>query len=123
VLGVRALPTLEWQVANSVIAFVGVGAGVDWLHLSAERPPPGTTAGTSGSSVDPIAAGMLGLRVHLGRGVAALFALDADVNLLRHRYVIRTDEGTQSFFEPARVRPVALAGISLSLGGDDEARP
>ncbi len=123
VLGVRTLPTLEWQLSNSVIAFTGVGIGFDWLRMSAERPPLGATAGPAGSAVDPMATGMLGLRVHLGRGVAALFALQADVNLLRHRYVSRTAEGSESFFEPSRVRPVGIAGLSLSLGGQEETRP
>lgn len=122
-LGVRALPTLEWQVSNTVIAFVGVGAGLDWMRVSAERAPLGSTGGASNSAFDPMAAAMIGLRVHLGHGVAALLAFDTDLNLARHRYVTQTPEGAQSFFEPARIRPVALAGLSLSLGGQDEAHP
>jgi hypothetical protein len=117
-LGVRAVPTLEWQASDSVVAFAGLGAGADWVRITSQRPPPGTSGGAPGTSVDPIAAGMLGLRLRIGRGVAALLAFDADVELVRHRYVIQTPEGSQSFFEAARVRPVALAGFSVALDGD-----
>ena len=118
-LGTRLLPTVEWQVSRAVTAFVGLGGGVDWVRIAAERPPPGTVGQPAGNSVDIAVSAMLGLRLHLGGGVAALLALDADADLSPHHYVIQTPQGSQSFFEPARVRPVALAGLSLALGGDN----
>ena len=117
VFGARALPTLEWQASDSVVAFVGLGAGADWMRIASQRAPSGTVGAGPGTSVDPIAVGMLGLRLRIGRGVAALLALDADVDLARHRYVVQTAEGSQPFFEAARVRPVALAGLSVALDG------
>jgi hypothetical protein len=119
-LGARVLPTLEWQASESVLAFVGLGAGVDWIRVAPERPPAGAWGADGGSSVDPIVSGMLGVRLRLARGVAALLAVDADVDLVRHRYVIETAQGNQAFFEPGRLRPVALAGLSLALGRADE---
>ncbi|MES1175139.1 MAG: hypothetical protein ABUL62_12515 [Myxococcales bacterium] len=119
-LGGRLLPTLEWRANRALTAFVGVGGGVDWTRVSAEQPPPGTVGQGAGSSVDAMASAMLGVRLHLGGGVSALLALDADADLSRHQYVIQTPQGSQSFFEPARVRPIALAGLSLALDGASE---
>jgi hypothetical protein len=122
-VGARLLPTLEWHATGAVMVFVGLGGGADWIRISAERPPPGAVGQGSGSSVDAIAAGMLGLQLQLASGVAALLALDADADLSRHRYVIESPQGSQSFFEPARVRPVALAGLSVALNGSNASKP
>ena len=125
--GARALPTLEWQVSSSVVGFAGVGLGADWVRIKSERPPPGAVSNSPGSTIDPMACGMLGLRLRVAHGVAALLALDADLDLARHRYLIESPDGTgQPFFEPNRVRPVALVGLSVSLGSSretSEARP
>jgi hypothetical protein len=118
VLGARLLPMLEWHATQGVTPFVALGGGADWMRVASEHPPPGSMAQAASTSVDAIAAGMLGVRFHLGSSVAALLALDADVALTRHSYVIETAQGRGSFFEPARVRPVALAGLSVSWGGD-----
>ena len=122
-LGVRALPTLEWRASDTVSAFIGVGIGADWIRITSERPPPGAVGSGPGTSIDPIASSMLGVRLQFARGLAALLALDADIDLARHRYVIESPMmGSQAFFEPGRVRPVLLAGLSLALGrGDDHA--
>lgn len=117
-IGARVMPVVEWQATRLLTLFSGLGLGCDWLRIEAGQPPPGTTAETAHVTVDAMAAGMLGLRLRLGSGVAALLALDADLDLSRHRYVIQTPEGSQSFFEPARVRPLVLAGLSLSLGSE-----
>ena len=122
-VGLRALPLLEWQVASPVTTFAGVGGGLDWIQISGERPPPGAVSSSTERVLEPVASGMLGLRLALGRGVSALFAFDTDVVLVRHSYVVQTpDGGTAPFFEPPRVRPMALAGLSLSLGGGGESR-
>ena len=63
-----------------------------------------------------MASGLLGVRMHFTSAVAALIALDADVDLYRHRYVTQSAQGNQVFFEPSRVRPVVLAGLSVALG-------
>ncbi|HYQ28096.1 MAG TPA: hypothetical protein VER04_12790 [Polyangiaceae bacterium] len=118
VMGARLLPMIEWHATQVVRPFVALGGGADWMRVAAEYPPPGTMAQAASTSVDAIAAGMLGVRFHLGSSVAALLALDADVALTRHSYVIETPQGRESFFEPARVRPVALSGLSVSWGGD-----
>jgi hypothetical protein len=121
-LGARVLPMVEWQATQHVTAFAGVGGGGDWIQINGERLPPGATSSATETVWEPIASGMLGMRLNLGRGVSALFALDADVALARHRYVVQTPEGTESFFQPSRVRPIALAGLSLALLGGDEPR-
>ena len=120
-VGVRVLPTLEWQATPALTAFIGLGGGADWIRITAERPPQGAVGQTAGSSVDAIASGLFGVRLHLGGGLAALLALDADADLSRHRYVIATPAGNRAFFEPALVRPVALAGLAFSLAGADGA--
>jgi len=120
-LGARVLPTLEWSASRALTAFIGVGGGADWTRISAEQPPPGTLGQRAGSNVDAMLSAMLGVRLHLGGGVAALLALDADVDLSPHRYVIETPRGNQAFFEPTRVRPVTLVGLSLALGGGSRA--
>jgi len=121
--GVRLLPLLEGQASRKVTAFAGVGGGGDWVQVNGVRPPPGAISSNSDTSFEPMASAMIGLRLLLGRGLTAWVALDADVDLERHRYVVRTSEGNESFFQPSRVRPLALAGLSLSLGGGvDEER-
>jgi len=114
-LSLRLLPALEWHATSGVIAFVAAGGGIDRFVFDAESAPAGTLAQAPGATLDGIASGMIGLRFQFGRGVGALFACDADVDLLRHVYVIETSQGRPSFFEPARLRPVALAGLSISL--------
>jgi hypothetical protein len=119
--GARVLPMLEWQATSQLTAFAGVGAGADWIQISGERPPPGAISSGTGTAWEPMASGMLGMRLLLGRGISALFALDADVALARHRYVVQSAAGSEAFFQPSRVRPMALAGLSLSLGSGSEA--
>jgi hypothetical protein len=122
-IGARLMPTVEWHANPALSAFLGLGGGADWVRVSARQPPPGAVGQSAGSSVDAVASAMLGARLHLGNGVAVLLALDADADLSRHRYVIQTPQGNQTFFEPARVRPVALAGLTVSLGGRSPSRP
>ena len=121
-VGVRALPLLEWQAARDVTVFAGAGGGGDWIQVSGERPPPGTTSTSTSTVFEPIVCGMLGLRLRLGRGVSALFAADGDIALVRHQYVVQTPNGTEAFFASARVRPMGFAGLSLSLGGGADSR-
>lgn len=121
--GARLLPTLEWQVSENVSPFLGVGGGADWIQVSARQAPPGAVGQATASSVDAIACALLGVRLHLGSGFGALLALDADADLSRHRYVTQSPQGSQIFFEPARVRPVLLAGLSVALDGDNAAKP
>jgi hypothetical protein len=119
-VGVRAVPLLEWQAASPLTVFIGVGGGLDWIQVSGEQPPPGSMPSPPEQVLEPVATGSLGLRLTMGRGISALLAFDADVALTHHRYVVQTPEGNQPFFEPSRVRPMALAGLSLSLGGGSE---
>jgi len=121
-LGVRALPLLEWQATQNVTAFAGIGGGADWIRISGERPPPGAQSSGAETVLEPIASGMLGVRLLFGAGVSALLAFDADVALALHHYVVQTEAGSEPFFQPWRVRPMALAGLSLSLGGGSEPR-
>jgi hypothetical protein len=114
-LSLRLLPALEWRATGGVIAFAAVGGGIDRFAFDSESAPAGTNAQAASAALDGILSGMLGLRLQFGRGVGALFALDADVDLARHVYVIETSQGRASFFEPARLRPVALVGLSISL--------
>jgi len=118
-LGLRAMPLLEWQPAPPLTAFGGVGGGLDWIDVSGERPPPGAMSNPSTRAVEPIVTGMVGLRLALGSSVSVLFALDTDLVLTRHSYVIQTPDGIRPFFEPSRVRPMGLAGLSLALGNRD----
>ncbi len=119
--GVRLMPMLEWRASPDVTAFLGLGGGGDWTHVTANRAPLGGASNGDSTSVDAIGSGMLGARLRLSGGLSALLALDADVDLNRHRYVTLAAEGSRSFFEPARVRPMALAGLSFSFGGPDSA--
>lgn len=121
-LGARLLPMLEWQASREVTGFVGVGGGADWMQMRGERPPPGGTSSPTQTVLEPMVSSMLGMRLRLGRGLSALLALDAEVALVSHHYVIQTPEGAQTFFDPSRVRPMGLAGLSLSLGGEGETR-
>ena len=119
-VGLRAVPLLEWHVASPLTVFTGVGGGLDWIQVSGEQPPPGSMSSPAEQVLEPVATGTLGLRLMLGRGISALLAFDADVALTHHSYVLQTPDGNQPFFEPSRVRPMALAGLSLSLGGGSE---
>jgi hypothetical protein len=115
-IGVRLLPMLDWRVTSGVSAFAGAGGGGDWTRVTAERAPQGGEPNDVGSTLDPIASAMLGARLAISGNLEALFALDADLDITRHRYVIEAPEGSRSFFEPARLRSMALAGLSLSFG-------
>ena len=114
-IGLRLLPTLEWRTSSDVTAFFGLGGGSDWVHVTAKRAPPDGAVGGAASTPEAIGSGMLGVRVRLTRILSALFALDADVDLTRHRYVTTLSDNAK-FFEPSRVRPMGLAGLSLSFG-------
>jgi hypothetical protein len=118
-MGVRAMPLLEWRVSSDVTAFVGLGAGGDWTRVSTEGAPSGTAAVGATTTFDPIGSGILGTRLRINRSVSALLAVDADVDLDRHRYVITAAGDSHPLFEPSRLRPMALAGLSLSFGGPD----
>jgi hypothetical protein len=118
-IGARALPLLEWRASSALTTFVGVGGGVDWTRVRAERAPLGGAASGASVSADVIGAGIVGARWGISQNFSALLALDADVDLDRHRYVITTPDGSRSLFEPARVRPMALLGLSLAFGGPD----
>jgi hypothetical protein len=119
-VGARAVPLLEWQVASPLTLFAGAGGGLDWIQVTGEQPPPGSMSTPSEQVLEPVATGTLGLRLMLGRGISTLFAFNTDVALTHHSYVIQTPQGNQPFFEPSRVRPMALAGLSILLGGGSE---
>jgi hypothetical protein len=114
-IGLRLLPMLEWRASGDVTAFFGLGGGGDWIQVTAVQAPPDGAIGAARTTLEAIASGMLGARVRLTRSLSALFALDADVDLTRHRYVT-TSPADATFFEPSRVRPMGLAGLSLSFG-------
>jgi hypothetical protein len=118
-MGVRALPLVEWRASSDVTAFVGLGGGGDWTRVSADHAPDGGAAVGARTTFDPIGSGMLGTRLRISRNVSALLAFETDVDLDRHSYVIMAATGSRPLFEPARVRPIALAGLSLSFGGPD----
>jgi hypothetical protein len=113
----RLMPMLEWQTSNALSLFAAAGAGIDRVGIEAERPPAGAVARTPPAMIIGVVSGMLGVRFRFSRGVGALIALDADVALSRTHYVIATQQGSQSFFEAARTRPVGLAGLCVSFGG------
>jgi hypothetical protein len=113
----RLMPMLEWQSSNAVSLFAAAGAGVDRLGIEAETAPAGAVARTPPATVVGVVSGMLGVRFRFSRGIGALIALDADLALSQTHYVIATQHGSQSFFEPARARPVGLAGLCVSFGG------
>lgn len=119
VFGARLLPSIEWQATRTLLAFAGIGGGADWVGIAAERPPPGAVEERPTSSLELMATGQVGVRWQVGSGVALLLAVDADADLVRHRYVIQTPRGNQTFFEPARLRPMALAGLSVALARRD----
>jgi hypothetical protein len=116
-LGVRLLPMLEWRASSDTTAFFGLGGGGDWTRVSAKQAPFAGAAADGGATFDAIGSAMLGARLRLTGNLSALLALDADIDLMRHRYVITSAEGSRPFFEPSRVRPMALAGLSFSFGG------
>ncbi len=120
VVGARLLPALELRLSSSVTGFAGIGGGGDWTRVSANRPPPGGAARADGATLDAIGSAMLGAQFHFGHGLSALVALDADVDLLRHRYVTASPPGNRVFFEPARLRPMALAGVSVAFGSETQ---
>ncbi|MEO7035916.1 MAG: hypothetical protein ABI548_18430 [Polyangiaceae bacterium] len=116
-ISARMMPMVEWRAAHDITAFLGLGGGADWTHVTPDRPLDGATFSGS-TSVDAIGAGILGARLRLTSSLSALFAVDADVDLNRHNYVISARDGSSApFFSPARIRPMALAGLSLSFGG------
>ncbi len=123
VVGARLLPMLELRLSPTVTGFAAIGGGGDWTRVSAGRPPPGGSAQPASATLDAIGAAMLGAELHVGYGLSALFAVDADVDLTRHRYVTASSPGNLVVFEPARVRPMALAGFSVAFGGSGGVAP
>jgi hypothetical protein len=119
-LGARLLPMLEWRASRAAVAFAAAGLGADRFGLVPESAPPGAVAQTTPATIDAVASGMLGMRLQFSRRVGAQLALEADVDLSRHRYVIDSGQGRQVFFEPARLRPVGLLGLCVSFGGTAE---
>ncbi len=115
--GARVGPMLEWQALRSASVFAALGLGADRTELDARVAAPGTVARSTPATTDGVAAGLLGVRLQLGRGAGILLGFDADVALSRHRYVVATDQGTQPFFQASRVRPVGLLGFCLAFDG------
>jgi hypothetical protein len=116
-IGARLLPVLDWQASHAVSLFAGAGIGGDWVRVAASRPPAGTIARDAGASVEAIASAMCGGTLELAGSVGVLGALGIDADLSRHRYVTEAPEETQSFYQPPRLRPVALVGLSVTFGG------
>jgi hypothetical protein len=121
-IGARVLPMVEWRASPDVTAFFGLGAGVDWTHVTPEVAPRGGASGGGITVADPIGSGMFGARLRLTSSVSALFAVNADVDLKRHSFVVVARDGTRAtFFDPARLRPVGIAGLSFSFGSSEVA--
>jgi len=119
-LGARLLPMLEWHASRTAVAFAAAGVGADRFGVVAQSAPPGAVAQTPPATIDSVASGMLGMRLQFSPRIGAQLALEADIDLSRHRYVIDSGQGRQVFFEPARVRPVGLLGLCVSFGGPAE---
>jgi hypothetical protein len=117
VVSARLMPMLEWQGSNVVSLFAAAGAGVDREGIEAESAPAGAVTRTPPATLVGVASGMLGVRLRFSRAVGLLLAVDADVALSRTHYVISTQHGSQTFFDPLRTRPVGLASLCVSFGG------
>jgi len=119
--GARLLPGASVRVAEDIDALLGAGPGLDWLEVSPNAPPPGGTAATGVSSVDPVLSALVGARLRVGGHVGIWLGLGADLDAYRHRYVNAANGEPVPFFEMPRLRANAQAGLTVAFGRDGSA--
>lgn len=119
VVSARLLPAVDWQVTRHIGLFTGLGVGADWVHVEPKLAPEGDVLRGGGKTFEAIGSALIGTTVNITQRAGALVTFGLDVDLTPHRYVIESSTGLSTFFEPSRVRPIAMAGAFFSFGGPD----
>jgi hypothetical protein len=111
----RAVATVDWAAARRWLLGVGVGGGVDLVHVS-----PTANAGARVAQADPYFAVVPMLRsMAIGRYALTirsdLFAgIAVDYDLLGTRYLLHA-RPDMPVFQPWRMRPMALIGVTSDV--------
>jgi hypothetical protein len=113
----RALATLDWAAATRWLFGVGLGGGIDLVHVS-----PSANAGANVGPADPYFSTTPMLRaLAIGRYAftsrSELFAgIALDYDLLGTRYLLHGNARPDlPVFQPWRVRPMALVGVTSDV--------
>jgi hypothetical protein len=115
----RAIPTVQLARASALDLGVGAGIGVDIFHtiprdsrrFSVELSQPMTLA-------DPVLEVQLLSRVRVGEAARLLVGLDVDYDFGTHRYTSIDRTGNPNpVLLPWTIRPAALLGLCIPLGG------
>jgi hypothetical protein len=117
----RLVSTLELVDLDVAQLDVGLGGGVDLLRVAplVERPT-GPVIDTPTSSVDPVLTGQIMLRLRLAPQVAILTGFDLDYDWTSHEETVVSDRpgGRHGTFDPWKVRPAVVFGLSVRLWGE-----
>ena len=107
----RLLGTVGTRLSEGAQIFGGVGAGVDLVRVQALASSADVTvAPPRWLSIATLRA-WLALDLRVSTHISGLFALAADVDPQRTRYLLARDASETAIFEPWLVRPSLIAGI------------
>jgi hypothetical protein len=117
----RGFATVEWQSLRRLAILCGLGGGADRITVGARAAPPRVQSAGAETRVDPLIAGLAGVRVRLAGPLSVVGALLVDTDLTPHRFVAESASGRAVLFELGRVHASALAGFSVALSGAADA--
>lgn len=113
----RLLLTQGFELGSSVSAWIGAGAGLDWLRSVPQTTPAEVRSGTI-DVVDPLASAAFGARLALGRHALLLAAASLDLDLAPHAFVMDVGNDRHTLLSPDRLRPSLLVAIAYTSGDE-----
>lgn len=114
----RLRPELTFIHSDPISLGAHAGVGVDLLHAAPRATDPSTPPSPATTRANPIISLGAQTKVALGGRFSLALLLGADIDLATRRYVVERGPDRAEVFSPARVRPVALLGITVSAIGE-----
>jgi hypothetical protein len=119
VISVRSMAALEVYGSASFALDVGLGGGIDILHVEPRSNVlPADRLGAPASRVDGIAAAAVTGHLAIGAGTALSLVLATDFDVASRRWVLDSDGHRTDAFAPSRLRPLAMIGFTFSALGE-----
>ncbi len=119
VVSLRLAPSVALHESSELSIDAGLGAGVDFVRVTAKAVEPAASIVSNPTVFDPVVCGVLTARLRLSKRASVLFSLEGDVDLAPRRYVVDTGAGHDAALDVMPLRVAAAAGFAFQVGGTE----
>jgi hypothetical protein len=113
----RALASLSWAASRRWLLGAGAGPGLDLVHIAPDKNQGSSVKAASARfAAVPMLRALALVRYALSSRTGVFAGIAADYDLFDTRYILLDAKGSPvSVFEPWRVRPTAMIGVSSDV--------